>query len=66
MTDDFGTSTTSDGEGGNRNTTLIIIAVVVFVLLCCCCGSIALAWTYGDLFLETLEEFSQLPIALFI
>lgn len=38
-----------------RNNTVWIIVAVVVVLLCCCCIAAALAWQYGDTFLNNFN-----------
>jgi hypothetical protein len=55
MAEELGSPTPPTSDGGGRNTTLIIIVVVVLVLLCCCCLSLALAWNFGDAFIEFLD-----------
>ncbi len=40
------------------NKTLIIVLVVVALLLCCCCLALALAWNYGDAFVNALNDMS--------
>ncbi|HSM56600.1 MAG TPA: FHA domain-containing protein [Candidatus Sulfomarinibacteraceae bacterium] len=40
-------------SGRNRN--LIIAVVIILLLLCCCCLLGYVAWTYGDLFLNSLQ-----------
>jgi hypothetical protein len=59
---DFEAPLTPEGGEGNRNTVLIVIAIVVVVLLCCCCLSLYLAWNYGDLFIDALNDLAWRPL----
>ncbi len=40
-----------------KNRTGLIIGIVLVVLCCCCLVFLGLAWTFGDLVLESLRQF---------
>ncbi len=40
-----------------KNNTPLIIGVVVVVLLCCLCIALGLAWQYGDLIMQEMNNF---------
>ena len=43
----------------NRNRNIIIAAAVLLLLLCCCCLFLWAAWTYGDAFLNELQQLER-------
>lgn len=42
-------------EEPKKSNTTLIVAIVAVVVLCCCCIALALAWQYGDLFIQDLQ-----------
>lgn len=52
--------TSGEGMEPKQRKTAIIIGAVVLLLLLCCCLFLALAWFFGDTFVEQVEGLSSL------